>query len=1138
MIGKMGTDFFAMLKTTRVRFTRLSAHQLVCPTGHLGMTKELLKEGKTVLLNPLIQTIIMLNPLIQTIMKTNLLRNMLAATVALFTALFALPQTAQAKDFYAIYIADTQVTSDNCNDLSVIDGVSGTVNYDHSTKTLTLDNARIKLDIYGGYGDRYYGIYSEIDNLTVKLIGTNTIMTRSSTIFHTKPMTITGGGTLNAESQNRSSIIVDGTSLTIDGCTVNAKGGWGIIGSAVNGAKTLIIRNATVTAEGRNASIRYFNTFTLDGCAITSPAGAVWNAEKKAVYDASGNIIKSKVTIEPVTTYDLEIAGTKVNSANCNDLSVIPGVSGTVKYDHSTRTLTLDNAAINAGGDHNCIASYIDGLTVKLTGTNTVTAGKTAVVHARPMTLTGGGTLNAEGTNSCGIFVNKTSLTIDGCNVNAKGRWGIVGNDGSSETLTIRNAAVTAEGTEYGSIRNFNTLTLDGCAITSPTGAVWNAGKHAVCDASGNIIKSKVTIKPVTFYDLEIAGTKVNSANCNNLSVIPGVSGTVEYDHSTRTLTLHNAAINAGGNEKGIYSQIDNLTVKLTGTNTVTAVTAKSAAVLHTKPMTITGGTLNAESTGYPGIYAYKTSLTIDGCTVNAKGEWGIAGYNGTTETLTIRNATVTAEGRDGSIRHFNTLTLEGCKITSPAGAVWNAEKKAVCDASGNIIKSKVTIKPVTFYDLEIAGTKVTSTNCNDLSVIPGVSGTVKYDHSTRTLTLDNAAINAGGNEKGIHSQIDNLTVKLIGTNTVTAVYTPVLHTKPMTLTGGGTLNAESTKDCGIYVFKTSLTIDGCIVNAKGKWGIAGNDGSSETLTIRNATVTAEGTAGSIRDLRTLTLDGCAITSPAVAVWNDGKHAVCDASGNIIKSKVTIEPVTAYDLWIAGTQVTPDNCNDLSVIDGVSGTVNYDHSTRTLTLDNAAINAGDYRGIYSKIDGLTVKLTGTNTVTAEARYVATIGHTKPMTLTGSGTLNAEGTNNCGIYTDETSLTIDGCTVNAKGKWGIAGNGGTSESLTLRNAAVTAEGTDGSICDLRTLTLEGCKITSPAGAVWNAGKHAVCDASGNIITDKVTITRDTNGIETVTVDLPAGKRGVYNLQGLRLGDSLEHLPAGVYIYNGKKIIIKK
>ena len=45
----------------------------------------------------------------------------------------------------------------------------------------------------------------------------------------------------------------------------------------------------------------------------------------------------------------------------------------------------------------------------------------------------------------------------------------------------------------------------------------------------------------------------------------------------------------------------------------------------------------------------------------------------------------------------------------------------------------------------------------------------------------------------------------------------------------------------------------------------------------------------------------------------------------------------AYNLWIAGTQVTDANKDDLSVIDGVSGSVSYDPTTATLTLTNATI---------------------------------------------------------------------------------------------------------------------------------------------------------------------------------------------------------
>ena len=45
--------------------------------------------------------------------------------------------------------------------------------------------------------------------------------------------------------------------------------------------------------------------------------------------------------------YDLSVGGEKVCSANYNDLTVVKGVSGTVKYDPDTKTLTLQDATID-----------------------------------------------------------------------------------------------------------------------------------------------------------------------------------------------------------------------------------------------------------------------------------------------------------------------------------------------------------------------------------------------------------------------------------------------------------------------------------------------------------------------------------------------------------------------------------------------------------------------------------------------------------------------------------------------------------------------------------------------------------------------------------------------------------------------
>ena len=400
------------------------------------------------------------------------------------------------------------------------------------------------------------------------------------------------------------------------------------------------------------------------------------------------------------------------------------------------------------------------------------------------------------------------------------------------------------------------------------------------------------------------------------------------------------------------------------------------------------------------------------------------------------------------------------------------------------LLTSASTAMAQTTYDLKIAGVQVTSANCSDLSVISGVSGTVKYDPTNKVLTLDGATIQIN-TSNAIDSRIDGLTIKVIGTNNLTTGGNAALgFSKPLTITGGGVLNANSGEDCGIFVNGTNLTIDGCTVNAKGKYGIAGYDGSSETLTIKNSTITAEGASqGSIVDFASLTLDGCAITQPAGAVFDASLKAVA-LGGAIVTSKVVISPTgggtTTYDLWITGVQVTSANCSDLSVISGVSGTVKYDPTNKVLTLDGATIQIDTINAISSRIVDLTVKVIGTNNLTA------TMAFDNTATITGGGTLNVEIQHHSAIYVNGTNLTIDGCTVNAKGGYGIAGENGSSETLTIKNSTVTAEGaSQGSIVDFAGLTLDGCAITQPAGAVFDASLHAVA-LGGAKVKSKVVI----------------------------------------------------
>lgn len=245
---------------------------------------------------------------------------------------------------------------------------------------------------------------------------------------------------------------------------------------------------------------------------------------------------------------------------------------------------------------------------------------------------------------------------------------------------------------------------------------------------------------------------------------------------------------------------------------------------------------------------------------------------------------------------------------------------------------------------------------------------------------------------------------------------------------------------------------------------------------------------------------------------------------------------TEYDIWICGTQVTSENCGDLSVIEGVNGTVTYDPTTKTLTLQRATINIGEEgQAIYSEVNDLILKVIDTNNVTTVK--ASALFFTKPLTITGGGTLNAKSEDFCAIYAWGTDLTIDDCTVNASSAgYGITGDSGESEKLTIRNAAVTAEGEqEGAICNFYSLTLEGCTITQPAGAAFDATLNGVA-LNGELVKSGLTIAKGTSGILQPAISTTAPK-GIYTLNGQKLHGPLRDQAKGLYIVSGKKVVNK-
>ena len=451
------------------------------------------------------------------------------------------------------------------------------------------------------------------------------------------------------------------------------------------------------------------------------------------------------------------------------------------------------------------------------------------------------------------------------------------------------------------------------------------------------------------------------------------------------------------------------------------------------------------------------------------------------------------------------------------------------------IVMSSAFVMAQENYGFKVAGVDVTSDNYLDLTEINGVSGKVYFDPNTRTLTLDNATIEADGSNAILNETCDYLSIELIGTNNFDVTDFAGITLKEETTIWshcGGKLSVKSNK-CAVLFEGCPLEIVNCWLEAEGAWGISADDNvAEEVLKIRNSHVEATGSEGSICDIAGLELDGCHIDIPSKAAYNADKKAVA-LNGETVKEKVVIEP-NSYGINIADKPVTTLNYKDLTSIYGVSGSASYDPDTKTLTLDNATIerNSTDGTGIVNKtVSDFTVKLIGKNTVTAD---LASMVLNQTSTITGDGSLYLTSKRFCGLDMESASVTIDNTSLFVKGGYGIAGFiGAESEVLTVRNSHVEAEGSgSGSITLISNLILDNCAITQPVGAEFDADQKAVV-LNGEVFKSKVVIEPVNNSIGTITADVPAHKQGIYNLNGVKLTQQWDDLPAGIYIVDGVK-----
>lgn len=810
------------------------------------------------------------------------------------------------------------------------------------------------------------------------------------------------------------------------------------------------------------------------------------------------------VSVVQADDYFLKVAGVFVTSDNCDNITG-EGISGKVTFDPETRTLTLENATIDAFNNDGIEMNIMypnsnigvgDDITLVLKGQNKITVSQDNLTERHAMQtfcttyIKGSGSLET----NYDLEIDADCYISGGCSVKAEE---ILTSDyyGTGYTLSISGADTEVELlSDYSGVSGYDYFVLnDGLKIVKPKDGYYDDVNKYVVNANGEralSVKISANDDGDDWPYIVVAGQLVTRENASNVTG-EGISGKVSYDHATATLTLDNATISYTGYYSIVVSDdagaIDHFTVKLIGDNHISNPTELSSRWDFHLNTTITGpGSLDLEGAVY---INGNNSLSINGdCHVAAR---SLVAWDFTDYPLTVSGAG-TEIVLSSNIFYFPSLTLnDGLGIVEPEGGRYVADYHVVTASGAEA--TGVVIRTPKAYNLWVAGIQANEVNCADILG----DGKVSYDDGTHTLTLNGATITNTGDShekasaygRGISVEMAQLTIVANGQNRVTASEggTGINYQGELTLKGSGTLNVKGAD--GLHTsFGTTLNITGglkLIAEGTADDGVGicggyrmqtGEYYTTMTVSGANTQVRAKGREASIGRLADLQLtDGIVINEPAGAIFSN--HAVSMSNGQVVAGQwVDIaQPYEAYDLYVGGLRVNDHNCYD---IDG-TGKLKYDDATHTLTV-GGDITATEGCAIESQLEELRVELKGNIGISTTAEGAAAIKTDGDLILhgTGSNTLTLTGAANA-IRMTKGSLGISFVTVSASGHRALEGNNdNTSCHLAIYGRDLTATSSEGepAISGFRNgILLSGCEITEPAGGKIQNG--AVVSADG-------------------------------------------------------------
>lgn len=207
----------------------------------------------------------------------------------------------------ALYIAGEEISPANIFNLATIAGVTlkddGHITYAPASKILSLKNVAIEMP-----DDRKKKKHNAIENrgidgLTILIEGENKLSASDSVLVCKKNTTLRGNASLEVLSNQGSAIMLENSTLTMEGLTANVFGMTGISGDLkdVEHKETLVLDQTTLSAAGTYATIADLDELTLKECDIIAPMGGYFDAAQYTLMNACKTQRLKEVSIEPRT---------------------------------------------------------------------------------------------------------------------------------------------------------------------------------------------------------------------------------------------------------------------------------------------------------------------------------------------------------------------------------------------------------------------------------------------------------------------------------------------------------------------------------------------------------------------------------------------------------------------------------------------------------------------------------------------------------------------------------------------------------------------------------------------------------------------------------------------------------------------